>query len=79
MVGIDCARHNMKRPNGVGDIQEGEKYGLSCEYSIPLLSLPTGTSMLTISSGNNFVVEKSSCYTFLTTPLASGTRTFANG
>ncbi|KAK7030161.1 CxC2 domain-containing protein [Favolaschia claudopus] len=23
---VDCARHNMKRPNGVGDLQKGEKY-----------------------------------------------------
>lgn len=23
---IDCARHNMKRGNGVGDLQKGEKY-----------------------------------------------------
>ncbi|KAJ7073553.1 hypothetical protein B0H15DRAFT_792741, partial [Mycena belliarum] len=23
---VDCARHNMKRPNGVGDLQRGEKY-----------------------------------------------------
>ena len=22
---IDCARHNFKRPNGVGDIQAGER------------------------------------------------------
>jgi hypothetical protein len=29
-VGIDCARHNMKRPNGVGDIQEGERYERVC-------------------------------------------------
>ncbi|KAF8873430.1 hypothetical protein BD779DRAFT_1613676 [Infundibulicybe gibba] len=24
---IDCARHDMKRPSSVGDLQEGEKYG----------------------------------------------------
>ncbi|KAJ7839042.1 hypothetical protein B0H14DRAFT_3458992 [Mycena olivaceomarginata] len=23
---VDCARHNMKRPNGVGDLQKGERY-----------------------------------------------------
>lgn len=23
---VDCARHNMKRPNAVGDLQLGEKY-----------------------------------------------------
>ncbi|KAG1868741.1 hypothetical protein C8R48DRAFT_598239 [Suillus tomentosus] len=23
---VDCARHNFKRPNGVGDLQKGEKY-----------------------------------------------------
>lgn len=25
---IDCARHNMKLPNGVGDLQKGERYVL---------------------------------------------------
>ncbi|KAJ7753029.1 hypothetical protein B0H14DRAFT_3096752 [Mycena olivaceomarginata] len=28
---VDCARHNMKRPNGVGDLQQGEKY-LNMDY-----------------------------------------------
>ncbi|KAJ7683938.1 hypothetical protein B0H14DRAFT_2422270, partial [Mycena olivaceomarginata] len=28
---IDCARHNMKRPNGVGDLQRGERY-LNMDY-----------------------------------------------
>ncbi|KAJ7789959.1 hypothetical protein B0H14DRAFT_3094779 [Mycena olivaceomarginata] len=28
---VDCARHNMKRPNGVGDLQLGEKY-LNMDY-----------------------------------------------
>jgi hypothetical protein len=23
---VDCARHDMKRPNGVGDLQKGERY-----------------------------------------------------
>ena len=23
---VDCARHNMKRPNSIGDLQLGEKY-----------------------------------------------------
>jgi hypothetical protein len=23
---IDCARHNMKLPNGVGDLQKGERH-----------------------------------------------------
>jgi hypothetical protein len=23
---VDCARHEMKLPNGVGDLQKGEKY-----------------------------------------------------
>lgn len=23
---VDCARHNFKRPNGVGDLQKGERY-----------------------------------------------------
>jgi len=26
---IDCARHNMKRPHSVGDLQKGEKYVFS--------------------------------------------------
>ncbi|KAJ6484283.1 hypothetical protein DFH09DRAFT_1252934 [Mycena vulgaris] len=28
---VDCARHNMKRPLGVGDLQQGEKY-LNMDY-----------------------------------------------
>ncbi|KAG2107192.1 uncharacterized protein F5147DRAFT_746009 [Suillus discolor] len=28
---VDCARHNMKCPNGVGDLQKGEKY-LNMDY-----------------------------------------------
>ncbi|KAJ7821478.1 hypothetical protein B0H14DRAFT_3089114 [Mycena olivaceomarginata] len=28
---VDCARHNMKRPNGVGDLQRGERY-LNMDY-----------------------------------------------
>ncbi|KAJ7894257.1 hypothetical protein B0H14DRAFT_2334592 [Mycena olivaceomarginata] len=28
---VDCARHNMKCPNGVGDLQQGEKY-LNMDY-----------------------------------------------
>ncbi|KAG2356874.1 hypothetical protein BDR07DRAFT_1453293 [Suillus spraguei] len=33
---VDCARHNMKRPNGVGDLQKGEKCHLwSCMLSLP--------------------------------------------
>ncbi|KAJ7073559.1 hypothetical protein B0H15DRAFT_925638 [Mycena belliarum] len=28
---VDCARHNMKRPNGVGDLQLGERY-LNMDY-----------------------------------------------
>ena len=23
---VDCTRHNMKRPNSIGDLQLGEKY-----------------------------------------------------
>ncbi|KAF7364442.1 CxC2 domain-containing protein [Mycena sanguinolenta] len=30
---VDCARHNMKRPNGVGDLQKGEKY-LNMDYMV---------------------------------------------
>lgn len=25
--GVTCAHHNMWRPNGVGDLQQGERYG----------------------------------------------------
>ncbi|KAG1745667.1 hypothetical protein EDB19DRAFT_2023583 [Suillus lakei] len=44
---VDCARHNMKRPNGVGDLQKGERY-LNMDYlvlstlassSVPVLNL----------------------------------------
>ncbi|KAJ7817065.1 hypothetical protein B0H13DRAFT_426053 [Mycena leptocephala] len=28
---VDCARHNMKRPNGIGDLQLGERY-LNMDY-----------------------------------------------
>ncbi|KAJ6525006.1 hypothetical protein B0H19DRAFT_1340096, partial [Mycena capillaripes] len=28
---VDCARHNMKRPSGVGDLQKGERY-LNMDY-----------------------------------------------
>ncbi|KAJ7698223.1 hypothetical protein B0H14DRAFT_2417944, partial [Mycena olivaceomarginata] len=31
IVTVDCARHNMKRPNGVGDLQKGERY-LNMDY-----------------------------------------------
>ena len=24
---VDCARHDMKRPNAIGDLQKGERYG----------------------------------------------------
>lgn len=26
---IDCVRHNMKLPNGIGDLQKGKRYGLA--------------------------------------------------
>jgi hypothetical protein len=28
---VDCVRHNMKRPNGVGDLQKGERY--VCQFA----------------------------------------------
>ncbi|KAK7030015.1 hypothetical protein R3P38DRAFT_3314632 [Favolaschia claudopus] len=31
IVTVDCARHNMKRPRGVGDLQAGERY-LNVDY-----------------------------------------------
>ncbi|KAH7906698.1 hypothetical protein BJ138DRAFT_1219360 [Hygrophoropsis aurantiaca] len=30
---VDCARHNMKLPNGVGDLQKGEKY-VNMDYMV---------------------------------------------
>ncbi|KAJ7300391.1 hypothetical protein DFH08DRAFT_725373, partial [Mycena albidolilacea] len=30
---VDCARHNMKRPNAVGDLQKGEKY-INMDYML---------------------------------------------
>ncbi|KAJ7315117.1 hypothetical protein DFH08DRAFT_715859 [Mycena albidolilacea] len=30
---VDCARHNMKRPNGVGDLHKGEKY-INMDYML---------------------------------------------
>lgn len=27
---VDCARHNMKRPHAVGDLQAGERYVNYC-------------------------------------------------
>ncbi|KAJ7885134.1 hypothetical protein B0H14DRAFT_3082330 [Mycena olivaceomarginata] len=30
---VDCARHNMKRPNGVADLQKGEKY-INMDYML---------------------------------------------
>jgi len=27
---VDCIRHDMKRPNGVGDLQKGERYCFMC-------------------------------------------------
>lgn len=28
---VDCARHDMKRPNGVGDLQKGERCVFVCQ------------------------------------------------
>ncbi|KAJ7716172.1 hypothetical protein B0H14DRAFT_2412947 [Mycena olivaceomarginata] len=30
---VDCTRHNMKRPNGVGDLQKGERY-INMDYML---------------------------------------------
>ncbi|KAJ6575811.1 hypothetical protein B0H10DRAFT_1837609 [Mycena sp. CBHHK59/15] len=30
---VDCARHNMKRPNGIGDLQKGERY-INMDYML---------------------------------------------
>jgi len=47
-VTVDCARHNLKRPNGVGDVQLGEKY-LNTDY-IFLKSLPISDLVFLIVS-----------------------------
>ena len=37
---VDCIRHEMKRPNGVGDLQKGERYAI----------MPNSTSTLVTAS-----------------------------
>ncbi|KAG2153817.1 hypothetical protein DEU56DRAFT_868442 [Suillus clintonianus] len=45
---INCARHNMKRPNGVGDLQKGEKY-LNMDYLFFSTLRSTQLQMLNVS------------------------------
>ena len=44
---VDCARHNMKRPNSMGDLQLGEKYVINMlGYTVtyyPTLYIDTST------------------------------------
>lgn len=36
---VDCARHNMKLANGVGDLQKGEKCIMFLSYIVQLLNV----------------------------------------
>ncbi|KAG1879205.1 hypothetical protein F4604DRAFT_1923360 [Suillus subluteus] len=45
---IDCARHDMKLPNGVGDLQKGEQY-INMDYIMCSALLIFAMSMINIS------------------------------
>ncbi|KAG1786541.1 uncharacterized protein HD556DRAFT_1434721 [Suillus plorans] len=45
---VDCACHNMKRPNGVGDLQKGEKY-INMDYLFFSTLCGTQLQMLNVS------------------------------
>ncbi|KAG1809624.1 uncharacterized protein BJ212DRAFT_1448720 [Suillus subaureus] len=45
---IDCARHDMKLPNGVGDLQKGEQY-INMDYIVCLALFIFTMSMINIS------------------------------
>ncbi|KAF8433344.1 hypothetical protein L210DRAFT_3507098 [Boletus edulis BED1] len=45
---IDCARHNMKLPVGVGDLQKGEKY-INMDYLFFLMLHHNSTNILKVS------------------------------
>ncbi|KAG0693366.1 hypothetical protein DFH29DRAFT_985501 [Suillus ampliporus] len=47
---IDCTCHNMKLPNGVGDLQKGERYALECIYQHGFFVLFSFTSPLSRKS-----------------------------
>jgi hypothetical protein len=47
---VDCARHNMKRPNGVGDLQKGEKYVILVVLPSILISYTDMSTWTTFSS-----------------------------
>ncbi|KAJ7434249.1 hypothetical protein B0H11DRAFT_2258549 [Mycena galericulata] len=49
---VDCARHNMKRPNGVGDLQLGERY-LNMDY---MFFKSVANEELTLSGGEKYLV-----------------------
>ncbi|KAG1851559.1 hypothetical protein C8R48DRAFT_750003 [Suillus tomentosus] len=45
---VDCARHDMKRPNGVGDLQKGEKY-LNMDYLVLSTLAASSVPVLNVS------------------------------
>ncbi|KAJ6483545.1 hypothetical protein C8R47DRAFT_1217624 [Mycena vitilis] len=45
---VDCARHNMKRPNGVGDLQKGERY-INMDYLFFMSLAGSAVSRLYVS------------------------------
>ncbi|KAF8415032.1 hypothetical protein L210DRAFT_3658007 [Boletus edulis BED1] len=45
---VDCARHNMKLPTGVGDLQKGEKY-INMDYLLFSMLRHNSTNILNIS------------------------------
>ncbi|OJA15379.1 hypothetical protein AZE42_13779 [Rhizopogon vesiculosus] len=45
---IDCARHEMKLANGVGDLQKGEKY-INMDYLVFSVLLAFAVTMVNIS------------------------------
>lgn len=72
---IDCARHNMKLPNGVGDLQKGERYVLfGCAWThftdAPILDILTWISY----SFQPCATALSMFSMYLTISRASGTR-----
>ncbi|KAJ7471708.1 hypothetical protein B0H11DRAFT_2237257 [Mycena galericulata] len=51
---VDCARHNMKRPRGVGDLQQGERY-LNMDYMF-FMSLEDSELQQFFRNGKRFFV-----------------------
>ena len=69
---VDCARHNMKLPNAVGDLQKGEWCVLSRFTSTRPHDIFTGTTIWTIYSSLQCVIFACPHSTFRTTLPASG-------